>query len=505
MKSYDIVIIGSGMGALTCGYILSKEGYSICILEKNRQFGGNLQTFSRDKCIFDTGVHYLGGLDKGQNLYKYFSYLGILKELKLKRMDEIGFDKITFKGDQILYPHSMGYENFIKSLSAIFPNNENELINYCNTIKNICSQFPMYNVMESDGKDIDITLYSKSAFEFINETISNPKLRDVLSGSIMLYGGQKDNSSLYQHALVINSYIESSWRCIDGGSQITKLMVRNIKNNGGDLYNYAEVKKINTVDGKAVSVELTDGREFFGSYFISNVHPAITLDLIEPKMEEKLYQKRIKSLKNSTSCFSLHIVFKPNTFPYMNYNIYHFETNDIWNAENYSEENWPPAYMACTPASSKSEEFADSMTVLTYMKMEEVKEWENSIHIIPNKNNLRAEAYEDFKIQKAEKLLVLLNEKFPGIRNKIKSIHTSTPLTYRDYINTPDGSIYGVVKDYKNMLGTFISHRTKIPNLFLTGQNLNSHGILGVIVTAIKTCTEFIDYNTLIKKVNDSY
>jgi all-trans-retinol 13,14-reductase len=64
MQQYDVVIIGSGLGGLACGVILAKEGHKVCILEKNKQIGGTLQTFVREKNIFDSGVHYVGGLDK---------------------------------------------------------------------------------------------------------------------------------------------------------------------------------------------------------------------------------------------------------------------------------------------------------------------------------------------------------------------------------------------------------------------------------------------------------
>ena len=74
-EHYDIVIVGSGLGGLVSALIMAKEGYSVCVLEKNNQFGGNLQTFVRDKTIFDTGVHYIGGLSEGQNLNQYFKYL----------------------------------------------------------------------------------------------------------------------------------------------------------------------------------------------------------------------------------------------------------------------------------------------------------------------------------------------------------------------------------------------------------------------------------------------
>lgn len=47
MSKYDIIIIGSGLGGLECGAILSKEGYHVCVLEKNELFGGCFQTYQR--------------------------------------------------------------------------------------------------------------------------------------------------------------------------------------------------------------------------------------------------------------------------------------------------------------------------------------------------------------------------------------------------------------------------------------------------------------------------
>ena len=65
------------MGGLICGDVLSREGYKVCVLEKNKQIGGCLQTYARDKVVFDSGVHYLGGLSKGQNLYQMFQIPGV--------------------------------------------------------------------------------------------------------------------------------------------------------------------------------------------------------------------------------------------------------------------------------------------------------------------------------------------------------------------------------------------------------------------------------------------
>src|SRR6218665_722907 len=143
---HDVVIVGSGLGGLACGTILAKEGYKVCILEKNKQIGGTLQTFVRDRVIFDSGIHYVGGLDKGQNLYQLFRYLGIMDKLKIRKMDEDGFDVIMFGDDAVHYKHAQGYENFIQTLLKQFPDEEKALRTYCDTIKDVCSKFPLYNL-----------------------------------------------------------------------------------------------------------------------------------------------------------------------------------------------------------------------------------------------------------------------------------------------------------------------------------------------------------------------
>ena len=74
MSTPIVAIIGSGLGGLVCGAVLAKQGYRVRLYEKNKQIGGCLQTFSRDKAILDSGVHYIGGLDKGGEGAKEYCY-----------------------------------------------------------------------------------------------------------------------------------------------------------------------------------------------------------------------------------------------------------------------------------------------------------------------------------------------------------------------------------------------------------------------------------------------
>ena len=75
----------------------------------------------------------------------------------------------------------------------------------------------------------------------------------------------------------------------------------------------------------------------------------------------------------------------------------------------------------------------------------------------------------------------------------------SSKNAYYTYNNSPYGSAYGVRKDYSNVLGTILSPKTPIPNLFLTGQSLMLHGLHGVTMTAKFTCDEIVKNDEILK------
>ena len=51
---YDIIVIGSGIAGLTSAALLSRAGYSVCVLEMANQPGGYLASYTRKKFRFDS-------------------------------------------------------------------------------------------------------------------------------------------------------------------------------------------------------------------------------------------------------------------------------------------------------------------------------------------------------------------------------------------------------------------------------------------------------------------
>ena len=500
-KFYDVVIIGSGMAGLVAGNILAREGKSVCVLEKNNQFGGNLQTFVRDRTIFDTGVHYLGGLSKGQNLHRYFDYLDILDGLELVPLNQDGFDIITFDDVDEEYAHAQGYERFAKTLVQKFPEEEKAILAYCEKLQQTCNKFPLYNLKSGKPYHQDSELFQLGAKDYIDSITSNKRLRGVLAGSNLLYAGDPHRTPFYVHALSVNSYIQSAYRCADGGSQITKLLIRRLKENGGEAHKHHEVIDFQYEEKKIVSVSTRKGKIIRGNLFISNIEPKTTLKMVGEGHFRKSYSKRIDEIESTVSAFSVHIVLKPKSFKYLNKNYYHSKNLDaVWTGHTYTQENWPLNYMVSMGVRKNQDEWGEQLTAITYMRYDEVAPWEHTFNTVANKNE-RGETYEEFKNKKTEIFLTELEKKFPTIRKCIQSIHTSTPLSYRDYIGCNRGSMYGYVKDIKHPMRSFLAPRTKINNLFFTGQSLNMHGILGVTISGVVACSEILGAEYLLNKI----
>ncbi len=493
MAKYDIVVIGSGLAGLQCAYLLSKEGYHVCVVDKNDRIGGMMQSFARDGVVFNTGLNYTESLGEGEVLYRYFKLFGLIGNITLKQLDIDHSDFITLGDKEYRVPQ--GHENYIEKLKSYFPAEATGIEQYMNKLEEVCNSFPLYKLEDKyTGFAMDSPYMAMSASGFINEMVVDPDLRGLLGGTNILYAGQKDLTPLYTHSLIGYSFIKSSWRVQEGGSGIANVLANGVKQNGGTVLRNSEVTKFKVTDGQITSLELKNGEVIEGSNYVSSLHPKTMIPLVEEGGFKKVFKKRILSLEDSIGMFSVYVVLKKGTVKYQNYNHHYFKTNNVWTTNG---NNWPENFLLYTQYNKKTGEYADGLTIITYMNYNEVEKWSNTT--IEN----RGEDYLQFKEDRAQKLLDLAEKRIPGLKQNMKSYYTSTPLTYRDYTGSANGSAYGLIKNYNNPTYSILVPKTRLKNLYFTGQNLNMHGILGVSISSVLTCSSFLGeeylYNKLIR------
>lgn len=490
MKHYDIVIIGSGLGGLECGYMLSKRGYNVCILEQHALLGGCLQTFKRSGHEFDTGFHYVGALEEGQFLHKLFRYFDLLN-LPWKQMDKEGFAEVVF--DDKSYLLANGYERFVDTLASDFPHQRKNLENYAGFLKKVGDNIGGSLLGLEDNKLLANKLFQQSAYSFLEQTVDDPLLRNVLSGTSLTMQ-LSAQLPLYIYAQINSSFIQSAWKLNGGGMLIADKLAESIRSMGGTIITKAQVTGLLEEEGRISAVEVNGDDRITADYVISNVHPAQTVALVRnSKLIRKIYRNRITNLPNTFGMFTTHLQLKKDTIPYINRNVFVYkDVQDVWKSKPGGRCD---KALISYKVPADGGHFTRNIDILTPMHWEEVSQWADTA--IGN----RGEDYIAFKEQKANECIKLASGRIRGLENAIEKIYTSSPLTYRDYTGTWHGSAYGVQKDYNDILMTLLTPQTPVPNLLLTGQNLNLHGILGVSMTSFFTCAKITGMKVLIESL----
>lgn len=493
------VIIGGGLGGLFTGAILSKEGIDVTVIEKNAILGGGLQSFVRFGEVFDTGMHVIGGMQPGGNIRRICEYLGVFDKVHIKDVDPETTDTLYFAEDKKSYHISQGKTEFVNALSKDFPAEKENLTTYVDALYNIVVELDMFYLKPSaDFIFVHSEEFMMAANDFISKYIRDPKLCNILAYMNPLYGGKKNMTPAYIHALISVLYINGPSR-FAGGSYLFANTLRDciIENNGKVICGDG-VKAITTEDRMVTGVRTEKGFEFTADWYISAIHPCTLFKLMEdPSVFPKAYRNRLNEIPNSYSAFTLNIKLKPGTFRYINHSAYYMSSYDnIWSFDDPQKE-WPLGFLYMTPPDIEQGEFSRKMVITAPMTWNEVKKWEDT------KVGHRGKEYEEWKAECAEKLISRLEELYPDFRDCIEAINTASPLTIRDFYAVKEGSMCGYSKDCNNITLSQVPVVTKVRNLLLTGQNCNVHGFCGVPLTAINTCEVILGRNYVINKINN--
>ncbi|RYZ76854.1 MAG: NAD(P)/FAD-dependent oxidoreductase, partial [Proteobacteria bacterium] len=179
MEQADVVIIGSGISALTSAALLAKKGKSVIVLEQYSKPGGYMHSFKRFGLTYDSGAHYFGSLDKGQPFRILLEYLNVLNDEGFKQtfleLDPKAFDVFKFPDGDVSFPR--GYDNVISELSSLFPNERHAIKTYFDEIKRVVQFFPTYVFDDETDPESAMIPLETSLKSFVEKLTQNSKLQ----------------------------------------------------------------------------------------------------------------------------------------------------------------------------------------------------------------------------------------------------------------------------------------------------------------------------------------
>jgi phytoene dehydrogenase-like protein len=473
LEAEKVLIIGSGVGGLSTGIILAGLGYEVTVLEKNRDAGGLLRSYGRSGIQCATGVHYLGSLDSGQVLRTFFDYLGVSDSIPLSRMGEDGvvdrylFDRPESHPSHFDFPASIdAYES---NLLQVFPAEKA-------TIKTVISGI-RHSARQLHNLDI---LYTGDTFSLLDETRPfgeildglgcSPGLRSVFAIASSWIGVPLSQCPTYYHNMALASYLSSSWRLEQSGSDMAMVLVKRLEELGGRVICNAQVEAVQVENRVVRGVQLGSGEKLSASIVIGAIHPQVLLEMLPQGAVKPSYRNRIGRIENSHSVFAVHALVDSAAHPEVPYNIFKVETDERGDISDLRYFQF-----------RKSERpEATLFSILTSGYDELWRPW------LESSTGRRGKEYEALKMQQARELLVEAEDIFGPLQG-LKILDVSTPLTIRDWTGSPDGSAYGVLRSSGQMLATAMLNRTAVKGLYLAGQNVLAPGLIGTIMGSFST------------------
>lgn len=494
MSKQKVIIIGAGLGGLVCAAILAKEGLDVTVVEKNPRVGGCLQSYRRDNAIFDTGMHIFGGMHKGGNIRRIFDYLGISEMLNIYDLNPTNGIEIFVDKDKTTHTFSLNREHFVESVSKIFPKEKINIQNYLDKVDDVMEQMDLFHLRTDQGLNaIENGDFNLPANKFISKYISDNRLSAMLGILNVLYAGEANITPAFLHSSISSIFFNGACRIVGGYETLANALTSIITKHGGQIVVNSKVVKINTCDKEVISVVTDNGNLIQGDTFIL-ASPANELDslLDNPKQLTNAYRSFLSVKEDSISSFIVNIKLKKNKIEYSNRIGFFLENYDTtWKDESSSDIK---RFMYMTPPVINQGRFAETLNVVAPLRWSEVEQWEKS------DKGLRDKEYYQFKDELVESIIEKLSEIYPSLRESVEYIDSATPLTIRDFTGVRHGAMCGLRKDCNDAI-PFIPLRTKIPNLFLTGQSINMHGFCGVTLTAVQTCEAILGKDYLINKI----
>lgn len=117
-QSYDLIVIGAGVGGLTVGTLAAKDGLSVLIVEQNDRVGGRALSL-RGNEISDNGIQWYKDLLKSQYSYVAGSAPDLEQIVKNRMLDgytlDIGYHAISANGNGYM----LDFERLIGGLADV--------------------------------------------------------------------------------------------------------------------------------------------------------------------------------------------------------------------------------------------------------------------------------------------------------------------------------------------------------------------------------------------------
>jgi all-trans-retinol 13,14-reductase len=482
---YDDIVIGAGVSGLTAAILLAQNGRKVAIIEKSGKIAPTIRGFVRNDIYFDTGFHYATMLGREEPFTMLCERLGIMSQIKVREYGKATGDYLYSIKPEFKFQFKSKLHNLAQQLTEIFPGDREAILRFLQNIRNFLDSLnnAFFRIVTNPPAIFEYA--SQSLAQYVQENFKSPLLQTLICLHAILYGSLPEETPVRYHAMVSGAYYDKSWQILDGGRAITQAFERQLQKYDVSIFTNCSVDKIHISDSKEVkAIALENGDSIECDNCIFTAHPRMLANMLPEGTLRPVYQGRLQKLKDTTSAVVLYcesekanleadfhnIILVRRPFPDM------FILGD-----KFADR---PMFIS----RSISDEYIGGLSIICPWSYKDVQQWGMST------TGRRDQSYYAWKKKVADAIISFVKTHCEDKLGNLKIIDMATPLTFRDYMNAPNGCLYGVQHRTADM--PFMP-RTRVKGLYLSGQAIISAGVMGAMVAGFVSAAAITveDYN----------
>lgn len=479
-----VVIAGAGIAGLSAGIYALQSGFEVLILEQHEIPGGNCTGWKRKGYYFEGGLHWLTGSDEKQPLNKLWQEVGALdKNTPIHCRDP--FISYDYKGGEVRLYRDL--DKLAAHLCSVSPEDTSEISRLCKDVRAFSamsmpvSDIPGLKVKNKQSSPYSLVSLPKMIPAFLRLSSLNrqsigeyvkrfrhPAIRMLLSH---IAGEEYPVTAL---VFTLACLASGDGGYVEGGSlKMANDMAERFKKLGGVIQFGVKVDRILTEAGKAVGLTAGDMKVDADAVIIaSDTRSAVDLLFDAPIQEPWADEMRKNTIPVTCTFLSMGVEadlsYLPDALIYDIDKPIAFGNSEI---RSLSMNNYA-AYKGYAPG---------GCTSITMILEGNYDYWKAA----------RSEGiYKQKKQELAEQVIQRLEEKLPGVKEKIAVWDVATPLTYERYCGTWRGSWMTMTQPGQKLV-SYPCKPTSIDRLYFAGHRLMPPGGLP---TALITGRQAVQY-----------
>ena len=493
MSDYDVVVIGAGLGGLSSGALLAKQGRKVLILEQSERVGGCCSTFEKDGFHFDLGASLIEAADQIDLAFRRLG-TSLQEQVNLVSVDPV-YSVIMKDGTRLKYPLSS--DETARQIGKIAAKDQKGWYKYFNYMNKFLDNAFAGGFFQSPTNTLGdmsrligrapglipfLPMFLRSYQDEINRFFKDARVRESVGYQTFYLGLPPELCPGYA-AMLACLERRGMYYSKGGMIQIPAALQRCGEKYGVKVKLNTRVKRVMLNRGKAMGVALTDGTEITSDIVVSDINAKqLYLNMIGEEHLPWLVRKGLKSYEYSMAVpmMYLGVDYKPpleshHTLATLPMN----ELNDFW--WNVYKKGYYP-----------TEQFG----IISWTSASDPSLAPPGHHVIcltlaPGPYKLKGSDWDKEKPRIQENIINYYSKKYiPGLAEHVKVAEFGTPLDFERRLLSPEGAIYGLRQDVTSITVFRPSSKSKcIKGLYLAGASTCAGGgvpstILSGIVVA---------------------